>query len=231
MDEDARVSGRRSCERPGVCFGCTRNPDAAIADLLRPARTIAVLGLSDDPERPSYRVARAMQRYGYRIMPVNPMLRILGGHRAPPTHSTRPYRRWHPASASTSSTCSAGLSTSPAIVDDCIRVAGAGAVAAARRRRRARAARARAGGRHRPWSWTAASTSSARRSSRARRRTAVMVRAVNRTGHGARRARAGGARRLAAAAPRAVPTRHPPRAAARSGLDERPANPIVSRPT
>ena len=52
-----------------------RNPDAAtIADLLRRARTIAVLGLSDDPGRPSFGVAKAMQNYGYRIVPVNPAL-------------------------------------------------------------------------------------------------------------------------------------------------------------
>jgi predicted CoA-binding protein len=49
-------------------------PLEAIADLLRAARTIAVVGLSTDPSRPSHRVARAMQRYGYRVIPVNPRL-------------------------------------------------------------------------------------------------------------------------------------------------------------
>lgn len=40
---------------------------------------IAVVGLSDDPTRVSYRVAEAMQRKGYRIIPVNPKAkRILG---------------------------------------------------------------------------------------------------------------------------------------------------------
>ena len=43
-----------------------------IAELLRSARTIAVIGLSADPGRPSHRVARSMQRLGYRIVPVNP---------------------------------------------------------------------------------------------------------------------------------------------------------------
>lgn len=45
-----------------------------IRALLERARTIAVIGLSDDPSRPSYGVSRAMQRFGYRIVPVNPRL-------------------------------------------------------------------------------------------------------------------------------------------------------------
>lgn len=40
--------------------------------LLRRARTIAVVGLSPKPERPSHSVARYLQRAGYRIVPVNP---------------------------------------------------------------------------------------------------------------------------------------------------------------
>jgi len=52
-----------------------RNPSSAeIASLLKAARTIAVLGLSADPRRPSCGVALAMQRFGYRIIPVNPTL-------------------------------------------------------------------------------------------------------------------------------------------------------------
>lgn len=39
---------------------------------LRRRQVIAVVGLSDDPGRPSYRVARKLQRQGYRIIPVNP---------------------------------------------------------------------------------------------------------------------------------------------------------------
>ena len=49
------------------------NPDAdAIEDLLKSARTIAVVGLSSNSMRPSYGVARYMQGAGYRIIPVNP---------------------------------------------------------------------------------------------------------------------------------------------------------------
>jgi uncharacterized protein len=54
-------------------------PPEAIAALLKSARTIAVLGLSDNPARPSCSVALAMQRYGYRIIPVNPALKTWQG--------------------------------------------------------------------------------------------------------------------------------------------------------
>lgn len=60
-----------------------RNPDsAAIASLLRSAKTIAVVGLSDNPTRPSYGVARALQRFGYRIIPVTPRAASVLGERA-----------------------------------------------------------------------------------------------------------------------------------------------------
>ena len=49
------------------------NPPAEkIAALLRAAHTIAVVGLSADRTRPSYGVARGLQRFGYRIIPVTP---------------------------------------------------------------------------------------------------------------------------------------------------------------
>jgi predicted CoA-binding protein len=50
-----------------------------IADILRTARTIAVVGLSGKRFRPSYGVTEYMQRAGYRIIPVNPYeTQILG---------------------------------------------------------------------------------------------------------------------------------------------------------
>lgn len=48
------------------------NDPAAITTILRECRTIAVVGLSSDPYRPSYDVSAYMQRQGYRIIPVNP---------------------------------------------------------------------------------------------------------------------------------------------------------------
>jgi len=47
------------------------NPDdAVLRALLQQVRTIAVVGISPQPDRPSYRVARAMQGFGFRIVPV-----------------------------------------------------------------------------------------------------------------------------------------------------------------
>ncbi|MGB3633214.1 MAG: CoA-binding protein [Rubrobacteraceae bacterium] len=52
-----------------------KNPgDEEIRNLLREARNVAVVGLSDKPHRTSYAIARAMQSFGYRIFPVNPNL-------------------------------------------------------------------------------------------------------------------------------------------------------------
>lgn len=45
-----------------------------IADLLRKAKTIAVVGLSSNPLRPSHGVSAYMQSHGYRIIPVNPQI-------------------------------------------------------------------------------------------------------------------------------------------------------------
>jgi predicted CoA-binding protein len=47
---------------------------AVIERLVREARTVAVVGLSPDPGRPSFGVARYLRRAGLRILPVNPNL-------------------------------------------------------------------------------------------------------------------------------------------------------------
>lgn len=45
-----------------------------IRDLLESSRTVAVVGLSERPGRPSHGVARSLQNFGYEIFPVNPNL-------------------------------------------------------------------------------------------------------------------------------------------------------------
>jgi predicted CoA-binding protein len=52
--------------------------DADIAALLESTRTIALVGASDRPSRPSYGVMQTLQMHGYRVFPVNPQ--ITGEH-------------------------------------------------------------------------------------------------------------------------------------------------------
>jgi predicted CoA-binding protein len=57
---------------------------AAIEEILRTSRRIAVVGLSPKPERPSHRVAAYLQRAGYTIIPVRPTGATILGE---PVHS------------------------------------------------------------------------------------------------------------------------------------------------
>ncbi|MEO8602317.1 MAG: CoA-binding protein [bacterium] len=50
--------------------------DAVAAHILRSFHRVAVVGLSDNPARPSYGVAEYLRRVGYDIVPVNPMLTV-----------------------------------------------------------------------------------------------------------------------------------------------------------
>ena len=54
----------------------------AITELLRRSKTIAVVGLSNNPLRPSHGVSAYMQAQGYRIIPVNPEIRGSLGEKA-----------------------------------------------------------------------------------------------------------------------------------------------------
>jgi predicted CoA-binding protein len=53
-----------------------------IAELLKNSRTIAVVGLSSNPLRPSHGVSAYMQSHGYRIVPVNPNIDECLGEKA-----------------------------------------------------------------------------------------------------------------------------------------------------
>ncbi len=55
-----------------------------IRQILTKAKTIAVVGLSDKPDRDSYRVAQYLQQHGYRIIPVNPAVTSVLGEKAYP---------------------------------------------------------------------------------------------------------------------------------------------------
>ncbi len=60
-----------------------RNPsEDDIKALLKRVHTIAVVGLSPQPSRPSYRVASNLQRFGYRIIPVRPAVAAVLGEKA-----------------------------------------------------------------------------------------------------------------------------------------------------
>jgi len=54
-------------------------PDEQLREILTQSRTLAVVGLSDRPERPSHYVSQSLQHAGYRIIPVNPnQKKVLG---------------------------------------------------------------------------------------------------------------------------------------------------------
>ncbi len=59
---------------------------ATVEEILTKSRVIAVVGLSDRPDRPSHGVARYLQAQGYRVIPVNPAL-------TGPVLGEAPYRR------------------------------------------------------------------------------------------------------------------------------------------
>ncbi len=56
-----------------------------ITELLKTAKTIAVVGLTDSPLRPSFGVTQYMRSQGYRIIPVNPNISEWEGEKAYPT--------------------------------------------------------------------------------------------------------------------------------------------------
>ncbi len=64
--------------------------DVRLREILAGARTIAVVGLSDKPERDSNEVARYLKAQGYRIVPVNPLLPTVLGETSYPSVAAIP---------------------------------------------------------------------------------------------------------------------------------------------
>jgi predicted CoA-binding protein len=62
-----------------------RPGDRELRSILGRARTVAVVGLSSDPEKYSYEVASYLQGHGYRIIPVNPYETEVLGEKAYPS--------------------------------------------------------------------------------------------------------------------------------------------------
>lgn len=50
-----------------------------IDEMLRNSKTIAVVGMSDKPNRASYNIGRYLAQQGYRVLPVNPVLKEIDG--------------------------------------------------------------------------------------------------------------------------------------------------------
>ena len=73
------MTEKQSCEMPET------NPlDKEIKEILKNSKTIAVVGLSDKPERESYGVAKYLKDHGYTMIPVNPAKAEILGEKSYP---------------------------------------------------------------------------------------------------------------------------------------------------
>lgn len=68
------------------------NEPSHIHTLLTQPATIAVIGLSPDPDKPSHYVPAYMQQHGYRILPVNPVVDTVLGETSYPTLAALPIK-------------------------------------------------------------------------------------------------------------------------------------------
>ncbi len=74
-----------------VCEMPDGNPaDETLRGLLEESRTIAIVGLSDKPERDSYKVAKYLIEKGYRVIPVNPVKQEILGQKSYPDLASIP---------------------------------------------------------------------------------------------------------------------------------------------
>jgi len=99
-----------------MVLSCFANPEPdRIRALLKGVKTIAVVGFSPLPSRPSNNISRAMQRYGFRIIPVRPGIGEGLGERAYPDLASVPER------IDLVNVFRAGDKV-PAVVDECLRL-------------------------------------------------------------------------------------------------------------
>jgi hypothetical protein len=70
---------KESCEFPE-----SNPPDEAIRKILAENKTVAIVGLSDKPERDSFRVAQYLKEHGYTVIPVNPTRTEILGEKSYP---------------------------------------------------------------------------------------------------------------------------------------------------
>jgi len=68
------------------------NEPALIAQMLSTPTTIAVIGLSDNPAKPSHSVSAYMQSHGYRILPINPAASTILGETCYPDLRSLPLK-------------------------------------------------------------------------------------------------------------------------------------------
>ena len=104
-------------------IGALGNDPAVISEMLRTARTIAVVGMSDKTSRASHHIGRYLAENGYRVFPINPALREVLGMKCYPDLDA--------AQAAAQELTGAGIDLVdvfrapehvPAIVDDVIRL-------------------------------------------------------------------------------------------------------------
>ena len=70
-------------------------PEAEVQEIIKNMRTIAIIGISNTPDRPSFRVADYLQNKGFKIIPVNPVLKEVLGEKAYPDLKAIP-KELHP---------------------------------------------------------------------------------------------------------------------------------------
>ncbi|MBN2040022.1 MAG: CoA-binding protein [Spirochaetes bacterium] len=79
------MTEQQTCEMPG-----SNPPSDEIKKILETYRTVAIVGLSNKPDRDSYKVGKYLQENGYKIIPVNPGVSEILGEKSYPDLSSIP---------------------------------------------------------------------------------------------------------------------------------------------